>query len=48
MPIKLQAKNSDTIVFVVMPSPRKYQVKNVNEIIPEPNAINLPGHNKPS
>ena len=48
MPIKLHAKNNDTIVFVVIPSPKRYQVKNVNEIIPEPNAINLPGHKRPS
>jgi hypothetical protein len=40
--------NNDTTVFVVIPSPRKNHVKNVNEIIPEPKAINLPGHNKPS
>ena len=40
--------NNDTTVFKVIPSPKKYQVKNVNEIIPEPKAINLPGHNNPS
>jgi hypothetical protein len=38
----------DTIVFVVIPSPRKYHVKKVNEIIPDPNAINRPGHKRPS
>lgn len=48
MPIRLHAKHKDTIVFVVIPSPRKYQVKNVKEIIPDPNAINLPGHKRPS
>jgi hypothetical protein len=48
MQIKLHAKDNDTIVFKVIPSPRKNQVKNVNDIIPEPNAINLPGHNRPS
>jgi len=48
IPIRLHAKNKEMIVLVVIPSPKKYQVKKVKEIIPEPKAMNLPGHNSPS
>ena len=44
----IHATNNETIVFSVIPSPSKYHVKNVKEIIPEPNAINLPGQSNPS
>ena len=37
-----------TAVLVVIPSPKKNQVRKVNETIPIPNAMNLPGHNIPS
>lgn len=42
------ASKSDIAVFSVMPSPRKIQVSTKNAIMPTPNAMNLPGHSKPS
>ena len=42
------ASKSDIAVFGVMLSPIKIQVRKVNDIMPTPNAMNLPGHSKPS
>ena len=48
MAISVVANPNDTRVLIVMASPKRYQVRNANTIIPEPNPINLPGHNNPS
>jgi hypothetical protein len=36
------------MVFALIPSPIKYQVSILNTTIPEPNPMNLTGHNNPS
>ena len=48
MKTKVVAKNKLTNVLVDIPSPNIYQVKIAITIIPDPNPINLPGHNIPS
>ena len=39
---------SEIIVFEFNPSPKNIQVQAAMMIIPVPNAINLPGHKRPS
>ena len=48
MPINVHAKNMDTTVLGVIPSPKNHQVRNAKDIIPVPNPMNLPGHKIPS
>ena len=42
------ASTSETAVFMLIPSPKKYQVKKANDVMPIEKPINRPGQRAPS